>query len=54
VRALIVDKDRKPAWSPPRLPDVADALLQRYLAPMPAAEELGLAAAAPAKVWPRR
>jgi len=54
VRALIVDKDRKPAWSPPRLPDVTDALLQRYLAPMPAAEELGLAAAAPGKVTPPR
>ena len=43
VRALIVDKDRKPAWSPPRLADVSDALLRRYLAPLPAAEELGLA-----------
>ena len=43
VRALIVDKDRKPAWSPPRLVDVSDALLRRYLAPLPAAEELGLA-----------
>jgi enoyl-CoA hydratase len=43
VRALIVDKDRKPAWSPPRLADVSDALVRRYLAPLPAAEELGLA-----------
>jgi len=43
VRALIVDKDRRPAWSPPRLADVTDALLRRYLAPLPAAEELGLA-----------
>ena len=43
VRALIVDKDRKPKWSPPRLADVSDALLRRYLAPLPAAEELGLA-----------
>jgi enoyl-CoA hydratase len=43
VRALIVDKDRKPAWSPPHLADVSAALLRRYLAPLPAAEELGLA-----------
>jgi enoyl-CoA hydratase len=46
VRALIVDKDRKPAWSPPGLADVSDALVQRYLAPLPAAEELGLAVSA--------
>jgi enoyl-CoA hydratase len=43
VRALIVDKDRKPAWAPPRLSQVDDLLLERYLAPLPAAEELGLA-----------
>jgi enoyl-CoA hydratase len=45
VRALIVDKDRKPAWSPPRLSEVTDALIEHYLAPLPAAEELGLALA---------
>jgi enoyl-CoA hydratase len=43
VRALIVAKDRKPAWSPPRLSEVTDALIERYLAPLPAAEELSLA-----------
>jgi len=43
VRALIVDKDRKPAWSPPRLSEVTNALVEGYLAPLPAAEELGLA-----------
>ena len=43
---LIVDKDRKPAWSPPRLADVSDALLRRYLAPLPAAEEIGLGVSA--------
>jgi enoyl-CoA hydratase len=43
VRALIVDKDRKPAWSPPQLGAVDEALLERYLAPMPPGEELGLA-----------
>jgi enoyl-CoA hydratase len=42
VRALIVDKDRKPAWSPPRLGEVSNALIERYLAPLPASEELGL------------
>jgi enoyl-CoA hydratase len=46
VRALIVDKDRRPAWSPPHLADVSDALIGRYLAPLPAAEELGLAGSA--------
>jgi enoyl-CoA hydratase len=43
VRALLVDKDRKPAWSPPALADVSDAMVARYLAPLPADEELGLA-----------
>jgi enoyl-CoA hydratase len=43
VRALIVDKDRKPAWSPASLGEVTEALLQRYLSPLPAEQELGLA-----------
>lgn len=43
VRALIVDKDRKPAWSPATLDGVSDALVQAYLAPFPDAEELKLA-----------
>jgi enoyl-CoA hydratase len=42
VRALIVDKDRKPKWSPPRLADVGADLVAAYLAPLPAGEELGL------------
>ena len=42
VRALIVDKDRKPKWSPPRLADVTPELVAAYLAPLPAGEELGL------------
>ena len=42
VRALIVDKDRKPAWSPARLADVGAELVAAYLAPLPADEELGL------------
>ena len=43
VRALIVDKDRKPGWQPPTLDGVSDALIQSYLAPFPDAEELKLA-----------
>ena len=42
VRALIVDKDRKPRWSPARLADVGPDLVAGYLAPLPADEELGL------------
>ena len=42
VRALIIDKDRKPAWSPASLAGVTEALVARYLSPLPAAEELGL------------
>jgi enoyl-CoA hydratase len=40
VRALLVDKDRKPRWSPPQLGEVVDDLVARYLAPLPPAEEL--------------
>ena len=42
VRALIVDKDRKPSWSPARLADVGPDLVAAYLAPLPPPEELGL------------
>ena len=42
VRALIVDKDRRPQWSPARLADVRPDLVTAYLAPLPADEELGL------------
>ena len=42
VRALLVDKDRKPKWSPPRLADVRPELVATYLAPLPVGEELGL------------
>ena len=44
VRALIVDKDRRPKWSSPRLADVGNDLIMAYLAPLPAGEELGLKA----------
>lgn len=40
VRALIVDKDRKPKWSPPQLDDVTTEMVERYLSPLPPGEEL--------------
>jgi enoyl-CoA hydratase len=40
VRALIIEKDRKPRWSPPNLADVSHQLIERYLAPLPTSEEL--------------
>jgi enoyl-CoA hydratase len=43
VRALIVDKDRKPKWNPERLEGVSEALVQSYLAPFPDGQELKLA-----------
>jgi enoyl-CoA hydratase len=39
VRALLIDKDQKPRWSPARLEDVSDAMVEACFAP-PAAEEL--------------
>ena len=33
VRALIVDKDRKPRWSPPQLDGVTTEMVARYLTP---------------------
>ncbi|HWE22220.1 MAG TPA: enoyl-CoA hydratase/isomerase family protein [Hyphomicrobiaceae bacterium] len=43
VRALLIDKDRKPKWSPPQLGEVTADLVARYLAPLPADEELTFA-----------
>jgi enoyl-CoA hydratase len=40
VRALLIEKDRKPRWSPPQLGEVTADLVARYLAPLPADEEL--------------
>jgi enoyl-CoA hydratase len=40
VRALLIDKDRKPRWSPPSLGEVTDELVARYLARLPQGEEL--------------
>jgi enoyl-CoA hydratase len=45
VRALIIDKDREPRWSPPDLAGVTPDLVGHYLAPLPEAEELTFEAA---------
>ncbi|MFE7134884.1 enoyl-CoA hydratase/isomerase family protein [Streptomyces sp. NPDC057638] len=42
VRAQIIDKDRRPRWSPATLAEVTDADVARYFAPL-GADELGLA-----------
>ncbi|WP_338604393.1 enoyl-CoA hydratase/isomerase family protein [Saccharopolyspora sp. SCSIO 74807] len=43
VRATLVDKDKDPKWSPERLDEVTDEFVERFFAPLGAAE-LGLAA----------
>jgi enoyl-CoA hydratase len=35
VRALLIDKDRRPKWCPDRLPDVTEAMVDSYFAPLP-------------------
>jgi enoyl-CoA hydratase len=40
VRALIVDKDRNPHWRPGRLEDVTPEMVESFLAPLPAGEDL--------------
>ena len=39
VRAVIVDKDNKPAWSPDTLEGVSEAMVDAIFAPLPAGEE---------------
>lgn len=39
VRAVIVDKDNAPKWSPPTLAGVTDAMLDEIFAPLPADQE---------------
>lgn len=39
VRAVIVDKDNAPAWDPPSLGEVSEALLEEIFAPLPLHEE---------------
>jgi enoyl-CoA hydratase len=45
VRALLVDKDKAPKWTPPSLADVKSGLVAAYMSPLPAGEELGLGSA---------
>jgi enoyl-CoA hydratase len=40
VRALLIDKDRKPKWSPAGLGEVTEDLVARYLTALPDGEEL--------------
>jgi enoyl-CoA hydratase len=40
VRAVIIDKDNAPRWSPARVADVSDAAVDAYFAPLGAGEEL--------------
>ncbi|MFF0595593.1 enoyl-CoA hydratase/isomerase family protein [Streptomyces antibioticus] len=43
IRAQVVDKDRRPRWSPATLAEVTDADVDRFFAPTPEGRELGLA-----------
>ena len=38
VRALLVDKDKKPQWQPPTLAEVSEELVDGYFAPLGAQE----------------
>ncbi len=39
VRAVVIDKDNKPAWAPATLDGVSDAMIDEIFAPLPANEE---------------
>ncbi|MEU3281948.1 enoyl-CoA hydratase/isomerase family protein [Streptomyces antibioticus] len=43
IRAQVVDKDRRPRWSPATLAEVTDTDVDRFFAPTPDGRELGLA-----------
>lgn len=47
IRAQVVDKDRDPRWSPPRLHAVSDADVERFFAPLGAGRELDLPGVSP-------
>ena len=42
IRALLIDKDRKPAWNPPTLEATTDALVAEMFEPLPAGEDISL------------
>jgi len=42
VRALLVDKDKKPRWKPSSLAELKDEMIEALFAPLPAGQELGL------------
>lgn len=42
IRALLIDKDRKPAWNPPRLEEVDTALVESLFAPLPEGGDIRL------------
>lgn len=44
IRALLIDKDRKPRWSPARLEEVDDALVATLFAPLPPGEDIRIEA----------
>lgn len=47
IRAMLIDKDRRPAWSPPTLAEVTPVLLDEFFAPMLPGEALMLKAPQP-------
>lgn len=51
IRAQVIDKDRRPRWSPKELAEVTDAEVARFLAPPPGGD-LGLANSATADGTP--
>lgn len=40
VRAMLIDKDRKPKWNPSRIEDVTDEMVSRFFRPLPNNDEL--------------
>lgn len=42
IRALLIDKDRKPQWNPPRLEDVGADMVEALFAPLPGSGDLSL------------
>ena len=42
VRAVLIDKDQMPKWSPPRLEDIDKKTLDEYFAPLEPGRELNL------------